>query len=417
MKYLLTMLEVNLKMNDSIKVAKWEIKTIIRNKTFIIMTFFVPLFILLIGGGIGYFSARSQDQNKMNIGIDNRSNLITEAQIMEMETDIINFKMLNQVETEEIGQVIKDNEIDGFLVIPNNVFETNTVKYYFTDIQGLETDRIQEILNPLIMNIRIRNSGYDVETINNLIQDINVESNSLNLQGDTNMNPMEMFLPFGLAMLMVFASIFSGATLMQSIIKEKNNRIVEILLSSINSWDLMLGKVIGYGIIGLTQISIWSISAILILKFVFDFTLATLFTIKILYMFIFFILGFILISAFNAIVGAGMKEPQSGSQSTGFLVMIPLIPLYFSSFIINYPEGILSYVLTYIPFTSATAMLIRLGFSNPPLIEIVGVMVLLTVANYLLIKLAAKIFRVGMLMYGKNASIKELFKWAKSSDF
>jgi len=226
-----------------------------------------------------------------------------------------------------------------------------------------------------------------------------------------------MLLPFGFAMLMVFAAIFSGSALMQSIIKEKSNRIVEIILSSINSWDLMMGKVLGYGIIGLIQIIIWTISALTVLKFVFDFSLTSLFTIKIMYMFIFFVLGFVLISAINAIVGSGMKEAQSGSQSTGFMVMIPLIPLYFSSFIVNNPEGLFSYIFTYIPFTSATTMLIRLGFSNPPLLEIIGVMVLLIVANYLFIKLAAKIFRVGMLMYGKNASFKELFKWARSSDF
>ena len=404
-------------MQDSLKVAKWEIKTIIRNKTFLIMTFFVPIMILIIGGAIGFFAAQGGETEQLVVGIQNQSQVINNNEIEALETDKIDFLFFDNIKQDEIAATIDNNNLSSFLIIPQNVMEQNTINNYFNDLQGIETERIKSLLNPLFVNTRIQQAGYDVNMINNLVQEINIESQSLNSKGSANTNIMEMFLPFGFAMLMVFAAIFSGSALMQSIIKEKSNRIVEIILSSINSWDLMMGKVIGYGVIGLIQITIWAVSALTVLKFVFDFSLASLFTIKIMYMFVFFVLGFILISAINAIVGSGMKEAQSGSQSTGFMVMIPLIPLYFSSFIINNPEGLFSYVFTYLPVTSATTMLIRLGFSNPPLIEIFGVMILLAVANYLFIKLAAKIFRVGMLMYGKNASLKELFKWAKSSDY
>lgn len=404
-------------MQDSLKVAKWEIKTIIRNKTFLIMTFFVPIMILIIGGAIGFFAARGGETEQLVVGIQNQSQVINNNEIEALETAKIDFVFFDNIKQDEIVATIDNNNLSSFLIIPQNVMEQNTINNYFNDLQGIETERIKSLLNPLFVNTRIQQAGYDVNMINNLVQEINIESQSLNSEGSANTNIMEMFLPFGFAMLMVFAAIFSGSALMQSIIKEKSNRIVEIILSSINSWDLMMGKVLGYGVIGLIQITIWAVSALTVLKFVFDFSLASLFTIKIMYMFVFFVLGFILISAINAIVGSGMKEAQSGSQSTGFMVMIPLIPLYFSSFIINNPEGLFSYIFTYLPVTSATTMLIRLGFSNPPLIEIFGVMILLAVANYLFIKLAAKIFRVGMLMYGKNASLKELFKWAKSSDY
>lgn len=404
-------------MNDSLKVAKWEIKTILKNKTFIVTTFFVPLIILIIGGGIGYFSERSSNNKQLEVGLASSSEIITTDKIINAEPENINFEVLEDVNEKEIGQILKDKNLTGILVLPEDVLKSNTVNYYFSDIQGIETDRIKKIINPIIVDARIENSGLNVNLVNSLVSEVNINSRSLSLEGNKSSSPLEMFLPFGFAMLMVFASIFSGATLMQSIIKEKNNRIVEIILSSINSRDLMFGKVLGYGLVGLAQISIWSISALIILKIVFDISLMAVFSIKMMYMLIFFILGFILISAVNAIVGAGMKDSQSGSQSTGFLVMIPLIPLYFASFIINNPTGTLSYIFTYIPFTSATAMLVRLGFSNPPLVEIIGVIALLTVSNFILIRLAAKIFRVGMLMYGKSASIKELFKWARSSDY
>ena len=417
MKYSLMQRREVITLKDSLKVAKWEIKTIIKNKTFIIMTFFVPLIILIIGVSVGYFSARTEETDKLVVGINNSSKVITNNELEALETGNVDFIFYDNLDEGEIAQEIENNNLSSFLVIPQGVLETNTVNYFFSDIQGIETDRIKELINPIIVDARIKESGYKTEVINNLVKEIDINSKSLSLEGNANSNVLEMFLPFGLAMLMVLASIFSGASLMQSIIKEKSNRIVEIILSSINSRDLMMGKVLGYGVIGLIQITIWAVSALTVLKFVFEFSLTSLFTVKIMYMFIFFVLGFILISAINAIVGSGMKEAQSGSQSTGFMVMIPMIPLYFSSLIINNPEGLLSYIFTYIPVTSATTMLIRMGFSNPPLIEILGVMVLLAVANYLFIKLAAKIFRVGMLMYGKNANLNELFKWARSSDY
>jgi len=417
MKYSLMQRREVITLKDSLKVAKWEIKTIIKNKTFIIMTFFVPIIMLIIGVSVGYFSARTEETDKLVVGINNSSKVITNNELEALETGNVDFIFYDNLDEGEIAQEIENNNLSSFLVIPQGVLETNTVNYFFSDIQGIETDRIKELINPIIVEARIERSGYRTEVINNLVKEIDINSKSLSLEGNANSNVLEMFLPFGLAMLMVLASIFSGASLMQSIIKEKSNRIVEIILSSINSRDLMMGKVLGYGVIGLIQITIWAVSALTVLKFVFEFSLTSLFTVKIMYMFIFFVLGFILISAINAIVGSGMKEAQSGSQSTGFMVMIPMIPLYFSSLIINNPEGLLSYIFTYIPVTSATTMLIRMGFSNPPLIEILGVMVLLAVANYLFIKLAAKIFRVGMLMYGKNANLNELFKWARSSDY
>jgi len=179
----------------------------------------------------------------------------------------------------------------------------------------------------------------------------------------------------------------------------------------------MTGKVIGYGIMGLIQITIWSTAAIVVGKYFFSFSIFPLLNTKTLYMIIYFILGFILTASINAIVGAGMKEAQSGSQSTGILVIIPIIPVYFTSIIINNPNGTVSKLLSYIPFTTPTTMLIRLGFTSPSMLEIALTIVLLLVANYLLVRLAAKIFRVGMLMYGKNASFKELFKWARSKNY
>jgi len=112
-----------------------------------------------------------------------------------------------------------------------------------------------------------------------------------------------------------------------------------------------------------------------------------------------------------------MKDAQSGNQSGGLFMIIPLVPVYFSSAIINNPEGTISRVLSYIPLFTPTTMMIRLGFSSPDYIEIVMTVLLLVVSTYLLVLLASKIFRIGMLMYGKSANLKEIFRWVRSRSY
>jgi ABC-2 type transport system permease protein len=132
-------------------------------------------------------------------------------------------------------------------------------------------------------------------------------------------------------------------------------------------------------------------------------------------MLIYFLLGFIIISAMNAIAGASSKDLQSSGQSmSGLIVIIPIVPIWFSSVLIQNPSGMLARILSYIPFFTPTTMLVRLGVSSPPLWEIILTMSILAITGFILIKLASKIFRVGMLMYGKNMSLKEILKWSRA---
>lgn len=236
-------------------------------------------------------------------------------------------------------------------------------------------------------------------------------------KGEGISSQIELYFPLGLAMMMAMSSMFSGAVLMQSIIKEKNDRIVEIILSSISARSLMIGKLIGYGILGLFQILIWLTSVLLAANIFFDISLDPLLNIKTLYMFIYFIFGFTMVASINAMIGSATKDVQSGSHSSGLLVIIPIIPIYFSAAILNNPSGTISRLLSYIPFTTATTMLIRTGFSSPPTWEYILTYSILIFSTLFILIIASKVFRVGMLMYGKNFSLKEIIKWARSENY
>ncbi len=403
-------------MQDSFKVARWEIKKMIRSKTFLVLTFLIPVLMLLIGGVVGYFSSRNTAPETLTIGVIDRSGILLDEIKAGFAKKNYEVRVIKDNQSKNYSQIIKEDKLDGILVIPAEVLSENQVDYYFTDIGGMEKNALSRILNPIITDRRLRAKGYLPEEIYPLIR--NVEINARTLVGnETGAGPGSMgnmFLPLGLTMLMVFASMFSGGTLMQSIIKEKSNRIVELILSSISANSLMTGKVIGYGVLGSIQITIWGVSAFLLANYFLDISILPLLNIKTVYMLIYFFLGFILTASINAIVGAGMKEAQAGTQSTGLLVIIPIIPVYFASAIVSNPGGTIARILSFIPFTTPTTMLLRLGFSTPPAWEIGFTILILLITNYLLVKLAAKIFRVGMLMYGKNASFRELIRWARS---
>ena len=399
-------------MNNTFKVAKWEIKKNIRNKTFLFMTFIFPLLILVIAGGAGYIGG-SSSQSGLKIGLIDQTDYIYE-ELNENFTneDITLNKIKNTTNKDEIRNILETNNYDSIVLIPSNIINSNQAIVYYKELRGLDGNVISNILSKIVIEKRLIESGYSAEQILNLTQNVNFQTQSLQ-KDDTGM--AAIFLPLGLAMLMAFSSMFSGSALMQSINKEKSDKLVEILFSSLTPKDLMYGKVIGYGFLGICQVIVWGAAGSLVANRFFDLPLNILFSVKNAYMFVYFLLGFAMISGLNAIAGASSKDLQSSGQSlNGLIVIVPIIPVWFASILLQNPSGTISRILSYIPLFTPTTMLLRMGVSTPPIWEIALTTAILAISAFFFIRLASKIFRVGMLMYGKDMSLKEIIKWSKA---
>lgn len=399
-------------MNNTFKVAKWEIKKNIRNKSFLFMTFIFPIIIMIIGGGAGYIGG-SGSQNGLEIGIIDQTDYIYEELNKSfVDPDIILNKIENTPERGEMKNILEKNNYDSIVFIPRDIIESNQATIYYKELRGLESNAISGFLSNIVIEKRLIERGYSADKILHLTQNINFQSESLQ---EEESGLAAIFLPLGLAMLMAFSSMFTGSALMQSINKEKSDKLVEILFSSISPKNLMYGKVIGYGILGISQVIIWGAAGSIVANRFFDIPLASLFNIKNAYMFVYFLLGFVMISGLNAIAGAASgKEMQTSGQSlNGLIVLIPIVPLWLSAVFLQNPSGTIARVLSYIPIFTPTTMLLRMGISTPPLWEIILTTAILAITAFLFIKLASKIFRVGMLMYGKSMSIKEIIKWSR----
>ncbi len=233
-----------------------------------------------------------------------------------------------------------------------------------------------------------------------------------------------------------------GASVMRGVIEEKANRIIEVMASSVKSFELMMGKVVGLGLLGLTQLTFWVfLGAIVFLikgdivsLFVspemqmaanmgqqspdFATTISNLPTPDIgivLGFFFYFLSGYFIYATLFAAIGSAVDQ-ESDAQQLQFPVMMPLIiPMLFIQYIMSNPESVLSVVFSLFPFFSPILMIVRIASTEVPLWQIGLSVALMVITFFFCIWLAAKIYRIGILMYGRKPSFKDLIKWARIS--
>lgn len=215
-----------------------------------------------------------------------------------------------------------------------------------------------------------------------------------------------------LAMILFMGAFLSGVMTLYSVVKEKQGRVVELVLSSISAQEMMAGKVIGLGIAGLIQVAVWAAAAYFVASRFTPISLAALGPVHWITYPLYFVLGFMLIASIYAATGAVMKDVQSGGAS-GLVGLIPDVPVMFSAFIIENPNHVLVRIAGFIPPFTPSVMLLRVGVGAAAAWEIALSLVSLTVGVLLTMRFAARIFEIGLLMYGKAPSIRELWRWGR----
>jgi ABC-2 type transport system permease protein len=204
---------------------------------------------------------------------------------------------------------------------------------------------------------------------------------------------------------------------MRSVLEEKTSRVLEVMLATVTPKELMAGKIIGVGAVGLTQIAIWGASATVfgssaaaILKFLADVHLSAAMGV---YFALFYVLGFMLYSAISAAVGA-MATSEEEAQQLSFIVVMPIVmAIMFAMLIFHAPSAPISVVLSLVPFFAPILMFMRIMVEQPPLWQIVLCLALMITTIYVVLSICARIYRVGILMYGKRPTLPEIIKWVK----
>jgi ABC-2 type transport system permease protein len=233
---------------------------------------------------------------------------------------------------------------------------------------------------------------------------------------------MQFALNIGISLvfsILMFISIFTSAQyLLRSVSEEKENRVMEIVLSSVSPVDLLFGKVIGLGALGLTQVGVWILSGVLLtggLSALAALAVAAISPLVVFMGLVYFLLGFVLFGTLMAVAGSMGTNMRESQQIAGIFSFAAVIPWMLNSLVIFDPNNTLLRVLSWIPLTAPVMMLLRLPSGQVPVIDIVASVVLLVATIPLVLWAGAKIFRTSLLMYGKRLSFREVFATLRSS--
>jgi ABC-2 type transport system permease protein len=321
-------------------------------------------------------------------------------------------------------KVGKEKKVDGVLIVPGDVFENRdaTMTYYSrssTDVVAQE--RLSRTVNEEVQRTRLTSRGIAESDVDIVLDRVALDAVQLTSSGEEKAGgELNFLVGFLFAALLLIPSLVYGVEVMRGIVQEKTDRVVEVLISSMTPMQLLSGKILGLAAVGMTQLIVWILMGIVAAVATGRMAAAAGFNafqflrpeIGI-YFAIFFILGYLLYVCFYAIAGAVCNSEKEAQQFVQPVMFVLMIPWFLMMPIIMNPESKLSVVLSLFPLFAPITMFVRVLVSEPPLWHVALSIALSIGAIYSLFWVTAKIFRIGILSYGKRPTIPELWKWTK----
>jgi ABC-2 type transport system permease protein len=329
-----------------------------------------------------------------------------------------------ELRNEMLGQIDRD-EIDAYLIIPADA-DNPYSRFEFRSRKGsdfVSNDVFTDALNDAVRSQRLANANIDETKMAALNAKINLDSKGIDESGAEKDTSGIFAAAFAIGLMIYITLAIYGQAIMGAVVEEKETRIAEILFSSARPFELMMGKLVGVGLAGLTQFSIWLGTAVTLLTvaaFQSDLRplLASMPAISpfMIALFVgFFVVGFFLYGSIFALIGSMVTTVQEGGQFAFPPILIMLGAFYFCFAVIRDPNSSVSFWVSIAPFMAPITMPVRILAEMPPLWQI-GLSFLVNIAAIVaLVWFAARVYRVGMLMYGKRASIPEMLKWVRQA--
>ncbi|MBS4210113.1 ABC transporter permease [Bacillus sp. FJAT-50079] len=408
-------------MRNSLKVAKWEIKRNMTNKSFIISLLLTPILFMVFFFVPSLFSG-NDTEDIVNVYIHDELNLYSEIERIVEERELTTWN-LEKTDLEETAMEEQAASSEGtvYIALTEAGLEQGKMNMYMSD--DIEEHFLYEssILEEPLRQLQMEQIGLTAEQKAAIANPITLEpvmiehadSNEAITAEEAGADPLKRIIPGAFAGIILFSIVMTGMMIFQSASQEKKEKVAEIILSSLTPTELMQGKIIGYFVLGITQVLAWMIFIVPLVIWKLDIPIMEYLLVPetILLLLIAFA-GYFLFAAIFVGLGATVEELTATSNFQGMVMMLPFLPFIFIGPIISDPSGIIAKVGTYIPVTSPGILLIRLSMLEEwPWVEIIIALAVLAISIWLFMKLAGKIFKIGILMYGKNATPKEIWKW------
>jgi ABC-2 type transport system permease protein len=406
-------------------VIQREYLTRVKKKSFILLTILMPFLCVGLVAGIVFLSTISTDKAKVIVVVDETGEYFPVLKNTDQYLFIAAEKGFEDFRKNSDESVYATLVISGDLLENPDAITLYSQKQVISSAETTITSQLNEYLSEKKLD------SYNIPNLKNIISESKVKVKMKSIKWDASGNETQTSANFATAIGMIFTFLIYmfifvyGAMVMQGVMEEKTNRIVEVIVSSVKPFDLMMGKLIGIGLVGLTQFGIWML---VILGPVF---LGTLFLSDIpflqeasslfgavsmgeicIYFIVFFIGGYLMYASIFAAIGAMVDSQEDTQQFMMPITIIILFAFYAGFFSAQNPDGPLAFWTSIIPLTSPIVMMVRLPF-GVPWWEILLSIALLVATVILFVKLTAKIYRTGILMYGKKPTYAEIIKWLK----
>ncbi|MCL0094113.1 ABC transporter permease [Dehalococcoidia bacterium] len=407
-----------------IKVALWEIRKLVWNKAFIISLLLTPVIWGLFMGLPRLFEAIEEPAVPPTTYIYVVDEIGIYESLSQKVIDIDNLFLRSHTgPLDDLRNRIEGDANAGYVHITEEIFETRLISVMTgtgdTHIPLAFNTRLKETLTRYELAMHNVEAG-DIEKI---VAGYFVSVSPVIEEIVDPMDRVRKWIPPIFAMIIFFMVFMSGMTTMQSATSDKRDKMIEILLSSVSASSLMYGKIVGNFFAGLIQVAVYLIYALMFIHFfgipgipidisVFQ-LVSYIFSPGLPLLLFFALLGYFLFSSIYVGLGATMEDVMNTGNFQGIIMILPAFSFLFIFPVVADPNGIIAQIGSYIPFTASIVMILRITLIDLALIEIVIPVVILLASTVLMAKLAGKIFRTGMLMYGKEADPKEMWKWLR----
>lgn len=419
----------------------------IANKSFIMMTLLLPIILAGLTFLLSFLTSVNNDSSKTISVVDNTGYIY---QNLDSSDDII-YDLITDSSLDDAKEISRNNSDYGLLYIsdfdtPQEIAES--IVFISEDSPSLSIiNRVESQLETILTNENFRLIGIDVNEVNSSTIYIDLFQESFDGEETTRIDGLvKLIFGFFLGFLLYFFIFAYGSMIMMSVMEEKTNRIIEIIISSVKPFHLMTGKIIGVSLAALTQVLIWG-TMFFVFSYIFSFvfgistsyntgdlilsaegnTELSSFTLEMISAFMnlpltnifiafimYFLGGYFLYASIFAAIGAAIDNQADAQQFMIPITLLVIIALYVGILTVpEDPNGIVAQIFSYFPFTSPIVMLMRIPNGVPIYEQVISLTILFSSVVFM-IWIAAKVYRIGILMYGKKLTYGEIIKWLKS---
>lgn len=394
-------------MRNAWKIASWEVLRNLTNKQFIFGLIITPLIMALFIVVPVFLERMNQPSEITYYVVDELGAADTLKELL--PTHVV---LVEAEPGSDLRELVLSKKGAGYFLLQESFVTTGQLELFYNDSNSQAVSSLRQALTALLQQLRLAGSRVSPEELALLTASAQVQQ--VPLKEEAQPQTMHLVVSSVFTGLVYFLVFTSGTMLMQSAVQEKRDRMAEVVLSSISPRELMQGKIVGHFLLGLIQLGFWlALGLPFAVRFLEFPILEALRAVNLPVILAFGLGGYLLFSALFVGLGATMEDLQSAGNAQSIVIMLPMLAFLFLGPVISNPNGSIAVFASLFPLTSSAIMMLRSGFTAVPLWQQLLSAALLLITAFITMRASAKIFRVGMLMYGKNATPKEVWKWLR----